>query len=187
MAQDLGAIHWADRLTESTRHERRVLLGVSFLAVTLIHGGMVPERIDFLGVELTTDNQVFLFRSLAVVIAYFLVSFLLYAIADHRSWVGRMRTEYGDSISPDMKRAWQKLIEQTPILTVDGEPVKRLYSDDIARVLADAIVKTHTPANRWSHFGGWVRFLFDFAIPISLGIYAICLLLTTSQQGNWVA
>lgn len=177
MARDLTATHWADRLTDSTRQERRILLAVSTLGVIIVRGGVIPARIAFLGVELSTDNQLFLFRTLAAVTSYFLVTFIAYAIADNAAWAARMRGEYGDSISPDMSAAYKRLIDETPILVLAGDPVKQLTVDQIVHALASAVMKTHTPRNRWSYAAGWARFVFDFVIPVGLGGYAIYLLL----------
>jgi hypothetical protein len=180
MARDLGAIHWADRLSDSTRQERRILLAVSTLGLVIIRGGVIPTRIEFLGVDLSTDNQVFLFRTLAAVIGYFLVAFVMYAVVDNAAWTARLRHEYSDSISPDMKAAWRRLVDETPILVHGDTPIKQLTTDQITAALTDAVMKTHTSGNRWSYAGGWLRFAFDFVIPVALGGYAIYLLLTAT-------
>lgn len=75
-----------DPLREVTRKERRNLLGVSAIAITMAHAGIVPERISVLGVEFSKVDQRSLLILISVVVLYFMLAFVFYGITDYLNW-----------------------------------------------------------------------------------------------------
>ncbi len=68
-----------DPLKEITRKERRALLGVSVVAFLVARTGVLPRKIESIGVEFLSDNRPTVLLTLAAVVAYFLVVFAVYA------------------------------------------------------------------------------------------------------------
>src|SRR5260370_32381246 len=75
-----------DPLSHVTRNERRLLLGVSMVGITLVKTGLVPEKISTLGIEFTKTNQKSLLAIISFVTIYFLFAFAIYAAADFIAW-----------------------------------------------------------------------------------------------------
>src|ERR1700730_14495042 len=72
-----------DPLREVTRKERRSLLGVSVIAILVSWTGLVPEKIENLGITFAaTERRALLFVFLGVVV-YYAVAFGIYAWADY--------------------------------------------------------------------------------------------------------
>jgi len=75
-----------DPLKEITRKERRALLGVSVVAFLVARTGVLPRKIESIGVEFLSDNRPTVLLTLAAVVAYFLVVFAVYAASDLIVW-----------------------------------------------------------------------------------------------------
>jgi hypothetical protein len=86
----------SDPLSEVTRRERRLLLAVSVIGLFVSYSGIVPTKVDALGIELSSTDQRSFLTLLALVIVYLLIAFVIYGFADFLTW----RKEY------------QKLMEQ---------------------------------------------------------------------------
>jgi hypothetical protein len=82
-----------DPLAEVTRKERRLLLGVSIIAVAIVKTGLLPSKIESLGVQFDKTNQQALLSILAWVTLYFLVAFVIYAAADFLAWRRALRRQ----------------------------------------------------------------------------------------------
>lgn len=76
-------IQSSNQLSENTRRERRNLLATSVLSIAVVQGRLMPTKIVMAGIEVSADNQLFLFRLVAVVIAYFLIAFLVYCWSEY--------------------------------------------------------------------------------------------------------
>ncbi|MES2354673.1 MAG: hypothetical protein V4568_09795 [Pseudomonadota bacterium] len=71
-----------DALSPSTRGKRRLLLVTSTVSLVIIILGLFPTKIEALGIAFESKNQRDLLILLALVNAYALAGFLLYAWAD---------------------------------------------------------------------------------------------------------
>lgn len=76
----------ADPLSDVTRRERRLLLGVTLLQVAVVFGGLLPTRISALGIELTSSEVGWLVWLICVVQAYLAVAFWYYVRSDLTVW-----------------------------------------------------------------------------------------------------
>ncbi|GAB3754198.1 hypothetical protein [Lysobacter olei] len=76
----------SDPLSDVTRKERRMLLGLDVLAIFVSTTGLVPTKISALGVEFgAADQRAFLYV-FAAVLAYFVAAFLVYGVSDYLGW-----------------------------------------------------------------------------------------------------
>lgn len=82
--------HFTDRfrepLNETTRKARRNLLAVSVLVIVTAKVGLVPTKISAFGVEFSSSNLEALMTLLALAIAYFIVTFVVYIILELQVW-----------------------------------------------------------------------------------------------------
>ena len=67
-------------LNEVARRERRSLLAVSFLSMVIVCTGLMPKKINALGIELTITDQKILLGFIALLIVYFLIIFLSHSL-----------------------------------------------------------------------------------------------------------
>ena len=152
-----------DPLSEVTRQERRALLAVSLLGITVKRTGLIPNEIEALGLKFASTDQRALLEILAVVIAYFVIAFLLYAASDFVAWRLAIRESIREalkrrrSMDPQDRESDQELhlelAHRYPLLTI---------RQGFVAVLSTA------------------RAIFEFALPLAFGITAIVVLLATS-------
>jgi hypothetical protein len=71
---------------DTTRKVRRNLLIFSALGIIATKIGLVPSKFAAFGVEFTYSNQQSLLTFLAIVIGYFLVSFIVYVYSEYSAW-----------------------------------------------------------------------------------------------------
>ena len=75
-----------DPLSEVTRKERKMLLGISVLSIFITKTGLIPSKISAFGIDFEkTDQQAFQIV-MAFVVVYFLVAFFLYGLSDFLAW-----------------------------------------------------------------------------------------------------
>jgi hypothetical protein len=156
-----------DPLSEVTRNERRFLLGASIIAITIVRTGLVPSRISALGIEFSQTDQKSLLLVLALVTSYFVVAFALYATSDFIAW----RLAFLASI--------RELVEQERKRRV--EPATQSHRPRLER--AEGYYRRSVKGFRYvSIISGptsFLRALFEFVLPLVVGVYAAVLLLKT--------
>jgi hypothetical protein len=152
-------IRLRDPLTEVTRKERRLLLGISAIGIVIVKTGLVPSKISALGIDFGEADQQALITCLGAVVVYFFVSFIIYAASDLAAW----RVAFHRSIyDVALKRSQESEDELKRRLDV-------LKNRD--RLFSWLIVSKPT---------AFLRAVFEFGVPIIIGIYAIVLLLTAT-------
>jgi uncharacterized membrane protein len=156
-----------DPLSSVTRRERRLLLGVSIFSIAMVKTGLVPSKISALGIEFANTDQRSILCIMALIGFYFLFAFLIYAASDFLSWRKVLRKERITTL--------KERYEEGQI----GDP---RYHDQQAYI--------------YSHIGSGlifyvlskplsiVRALFEFVLPVVLGIYAILLLFFHKIPGS---
>lgn len=153
-----------DPLSDVTRKERRGLLGVSLLSVAVASSGLLPTEIAALGVKLGGNDQRTLLVLLAAVCLYYLVAFIAYAASDLTAWQMAIR----ESMLEHLIRSWREPDEYD--VHVWGEAQDKLAERYPLLVLADLLVKPVSVA----------RALFEFALPLVVGLVAIVILAVKS-------
>jgi hypothetical protein len=68
-----------DPLSDVTRKERRLLLGMSVIGIAVVKTGLLPEKISALGIDFSETNQKSLLIVFSLVTIYFLAAFMIYA------------------------------------------------------------------------------------------------------------
>lgn len=151
-----------DALSEVTRKERRFLLSMSLLGIAQIKAGIIPSKIPGLGIELQVNDQSALLGLVSFVILYFLVAFIIYAISDYLAWflaISMGNIEKG--VSSYEKDLLGNSYPQPG--TLEGELEK--YREALHkkyRIYFNIVTPTSI-----------VRALFDFVLPIIVGVYAL--------------
>ena len=75
-----------DPLSDVTRRERVYLLATSTIGIAIVRTGLVPSEISALGIQFNAANRNALVVLLGIVVAYFLVAFIIYGVADFLAW-----------------------------------------------------------------------------------------------------
>jgi hypothetical protein len=148
-------------LTEVTRKERRLLLGISAIGIVIVKTGLVPSKISALGIDFGETDQQALLTCLGAVVVYFFASFIIYAASDLAAW----------------RMAFHKSIYDVKLRSSAESEEEQQRRD---HVLQGKIRKGYL---RWLRVTGpmsFVRAVFEFGVPVIIGIYAIVLLLTAS-------
>lgn len=147
-----------DPLNEVTRKERRMLLGVSVFSTFIAKSGLIPAKIQALGIELGQGDQQAFLVVMMLVVLYFLVAFVLYGLADFLSW----RLSYDEGAEVAFVAQMQRRTSR------DTDPYKNIV---------------RSWRSTWpNHLAGpvsFVRAIFEFLLPLVVGGYAIYALYST--------
>jgi hypothetical protein len=147
-----GEILIVDPLSEVTRKERRNLLIFSVLSYAIFKTGLIPTKITALGVEFSSTDQTALLRVLAGLVAYFLLTFVVYGASDY---LRRQLAVYAATSGLSDKN--YILID---LFRLAGQ---RWKSNSLLEVVAS------------------LRWLLEFLFPVVFGVYTICLLLHSTK------
>jgi hypothetical protein len=158
-----------DPLSEVTRNERRFLLGVSIIAIALVRTGLVPSKISALGIEFSQTDQKSLFSVLALITSYFVAAFALYASSDFIAWRLAFRASLRDWVE-QMKKRDEERSKLKAEDRSDRHPAEDYYERYMRRWRIVSIISRPT---------SFLRAVFEFILPIMVGIYATILLLKT--------
>ena len=144
-----------DPLTELTRKERKALLGVAILGVAIAQTGIVPAKINALGIEFTKTDQQSLLFIIGLVIAYFLIAFVIYAWSDFL----RFQRKFSElrQLQQGHKRA-----EASPGMKALSSEVE--FQDFRALTSSKRLI--------------WIRLGFDVFLPAIVGLIAAVLVFT---------
>ena len=155
MSESPVLISLRDPLSQVTRAERRMLLGISALSIFVTSTGLIPTKISALGVDFGQSDQRALLIVLALVVAYFLVAFVVYGLTDYLSW----RVTYDES----RRSAYLKFYEQMHASREERDRMRDEFGSDWIPRWPKYVVQ---PASL-------LRSAFEFFLPIAVGAYAI--------------
>jgi hypothetical protein len=153
-----------DPLSEVTRKERRLLLAASVVCYALVRADLVPTRISAFGIDFSEANQRALLHVLAVVVAYLLIAFTVYAGSDFVSWRIAFYVAYREFGSAPIPA------------DVAGDP-KLPGLSDLWRNIHAIRNPSSELAHRLSLPVSLVRGVLEFLLPIGFGGYVLYLLL----------
>lgn len=159
MSESPVLISLKDPLSQVTRAERRMLLGISALSIFVTSTGLIPTKISALGVDFGQSDQRALLLVLALVVAYFLGAFVVYGLTDYLSW----RVTYDES----RRSAYLKFYEQMHASREERDDMREKFGSDWIPRWPKYIVQ---PASL-------LRGAFEFFLPLAVGAYAIFSLL----------
>ncbi|MCX6120985.1 MAG: hypothetical protein NTX44_05155 [Ignavibacteriales bacterium] len=150
-----------DPLSEVTRKERRSLLGVSILGLLVVKIGILPEEITALGIKFTVNEQSGLITLFVLIILFYLIAFLIYALSDFIAW----RLAFLSAVTNSIKESRKQPVKDSMTME-DGLRFSILQKKW-------ATIATPTSV---------ARAFFEFIVPIVITLYSIILLLTFKLQ-----
>ncbi|WP_395736000.1 hypothetical protein [Prosthecobacter sp.] len=158
-------IRLRDPLTEVSRKERTALLGVGTLGIIVAKTGFVPSKISALGIDFSVTDQQMLYRALTGVIGYFVVAFMLYAASDFVAW----RVAWMNAMRAATKaRHERKASESASELHAAVEQELSMQFRNIPYALSSTVSS--------------LRALFDFAVPVVIGVWGMSATLFVHPQ-----
>lgn len=150
-----------DPLSEVTRKERRMLLGLSILGVFFIQAGAIPSKISALGINLETSDQRAFLYLMSTILVYFTIAFFIYAMSDFIVWRRIIEKEYIDAY-----REYMHERENYPnnhfAVELDAEAQNAHKKNIIWNKLAKPMSVS--------------RAIFEFLLPLIVGIYSIAIM-----------
>ncbi len=165
-----------------------------------MYTGLVPTEITTLGVKFAEADQRSLLRILALVIAYFLAAFIIYAASDFLAWwrlflqlwgenklesMRQQQEELEESIKREEADLERRLIDQGTLTQAQSGSKSPRSSELELRVkeLRQRQVEMEkyfkTPTRKFAFMisgTSLLRVTFEFALPIVLGLYTIVIL-----------
>jgi hypothetical protein len=159
-----------DPLREVTRKERRALLAVSIPALIVAKTGILPGKIESIGIEFPVTGKPALLLIFAGVVAYFLLVFIIYAVSDFIVW----------------QRSYHELIDRLAF-----ENAERQYKAEQAGAtnVVIGIEAVDTRREAWKSTlrkaigpTSVARALVEFLLPIVIGLFALVSLLLGAAQ-----
>ncbi len=138
-----------DPLSDVTRKERRSLLGISGIGLIIVNVGLLPAKINALGIEFDSPNKQTLLRFLALIILYYLVAFVIYAASDFITWRSAFIAEYKKGINQEEDQGG--------------------YTDE----RANDIIAMEKYWRSLSTPISIIRAIFEFTVPIIISCYSI--------------
>ena len=159
-----------DPLSPTTRKERTALLGLSMLGIALVSVPLVPEKLALLGIEFAKVQQGTFVRLYALVIAYYLIAFCIYAFTDYVAW---RRQEVITLTEYDLQR-----LERQAGRSVHDEPLPNMATATKPSKRAPHTNPVYVGfASYWLAFtSARARAAFEFLLPIGFAVYALWVL-----------
>lgn len=137
-------------LNETSRKVRRNLLAASVIGVFIAKVGLIPSKFSVLGIEFSEANQEALLTLLIFVIAYFVITFLVYVSSELVAWQMIFRSEEMERLQNQARRREG---------SIDSEHEKYLWEKA-----------------RYTYFQAkpafFLRLLVEVAIPVVFAVYS---------------
>lgn len=176
----------SDPLGSAARGERRNLLAGSVLVFLVTHVGLVPEKVESLGIDLSSADLRRLGSVFFYVMAYFMVMFIGYAFSDAlaktNELVARWQREIHQEQIARASHAQQGLQPtgrlgggaggRSATALFGGSGVTFPTSNDAAQVIAERF--PGLPQMRQvSKPAAYIRCALDFVVPLLIGLWAM--------------
>ena len=157
-----------DPLAETTRKERTSLLGLGMLGIALVKVPLVPEKLALLGIEFAKVQQGTFVRLYALLIAYYLCAFCIYALSDYVAWRRKeVITQHEYTRQAEERSAKVRFIAKPPEEGESSLPHRQAFPP------------YRGAASFWLAFGvARVRAAFEFLLPIGFSVYVLWALLS---------
>ena len=144
-----------DPLSAVARKERKFLLGVSIIGISIIKARIVPTKIPALGVEFGHTDQQSLLWILGLITLYFLIAFIIYAVSDFLAW----RIDLWQAEDADLESDYIEIMEDVNLGGLQEFRTK-------IREKISNLSKMSMPVPP-------IRAIFEFVLPVIVGIYTI--------------
>ncbi len=142
-------LNWlSDYLSEPTRKARRGLLLSSGISILLIKGQLVPTKISTLGLSIDQIQKETILQSLIAITVYYFVKFYIYSFIDGEKHLYlNKKIVLGDDLPKNYKDIDEEYLKKT----------RGTFRETGVKVLVLSLLRT----------------LFDFAVPLVAGVYAL--------------
>lgn len=141
-----------------------MLLGISALSLFIAKTKLVPSKISALGIDFEQADQQAFLQMMAFVVIYFVIAFILYGLTDFLSW----RLSYNESIKAVYKEVFDEILEKP-----------KSINDSSTSYPKDWVSKW---PNNLAMPASVARAMFEFLLPVLVGIYAIYNLISAANQ-----
>lgn len=169
-----------DPLTGTTRRMRSSLLGSGVLGVVIAKTGLLPSKIEQLGIEFTADHRAALILITLFAVIYFLVAFLVYALSDFSRWQLGVRSSLLRKAAIDNRALLFEGLGTdvtNPASAVQDTGVRQAAAQArLDQHLQEAMAKQMHPYWQIAKPLGWIRALLEFLFPVLIGFYAMYVL-----------
>jgi hypothetical protein len=171
----METIYLADILSEVTRKKRRSLLIAAIVGIAMSVVGLVPTKIEAIGLTFSPSNLSHLLILVAAIIAYYLYGYLIYYRSDYKAWelkleievrAERMQASDDEVMRPEREARYQSANAD---LSVRAEHYRVLIGKEISERLK---VKKQQ-AKRISTY----KRLYDFWLPLIVSVLTVISLL----------
>lgn len=169
-----------DPLSAVTRAERKALLAACAVGLAISVGGLVPQKIEALGIAVSASQKENLLQILAGVIAFFVAGFVIYALADlrRRDAIAAQARGRVRPVMDEAMKQYRSAEEQWK--GKSATDAAALFQDERFLRLA-ALSDQAKLAQRVSRVGA-VRVIFDIYLPIVIGFGTILTILATTPN-----
>jgi hypothetical protein len=163
-AQDLVSY---DPLSEVTRRERRALLGTSMLGLALVEIPLIPLKLAAFGIEFSEVNRERFAAMYALVVLYFLVAFVVYALSDFVAWRRSEVIRYSAYVQAQRADpAPPPAVARPSLLTETGEPIETAPKPNSCAYQGFASWNAAVFVSRQ-------RAVLEFAVPILFSLFTL--------------
>lgn len=156
--EDLSINQLRDPFNDVTRRTGRNLLASAVIGIIIVKVGLIPTKFNAFGIEFSQTNQNALLTLLALIIGYFLMSFIVYVLSEIAAWKLAFRSQ-----------EFEKFKNEKETVHVDDEGEQELH-DFIKRYLKVAKA-TKVMFN--------ARILVEVLVPIIVASYAIFIIINS--------
>jgi hypothetical protein len=163
----------ADPLSEITRTKRTYVLALATAGYLIHRFRLYPTKISAFGIDFPADQIPILLSTVGVALAFFWLSFCVYAWADVLEFL-RKKTQYLDERLGFASKG--VLLMASLSRHLDNETEERL-----ARIRE---IRGYWFLRIIRDFDVWIRLLLDFAVPLIFGAYVMCLLFFAPITAN---
>jgi len=164
---DIAGERVATPLSEATHKTRGKLLVASATGIVIFHTGLVPEKIEGLGITFNSGQQNAMLFCLLGLIAFLLVSFTISAISD----VASIRIQRKGNLESALLNVINEAVEKGK---EGNQQANAWYS---AKQAVSSISKQLNISPRAVTFISRIRFVWDAVLPIAVALYSITALI----------
>ena len=157
-----------DPLSEVTRKERKVLLGLSMVSLFFSQAGILPSKISALGIELKTTDQNTILYLMSAGLVYFIVAFSLYAMSDFMVWKKAINRDYLSQFRKMVINDYSQGPDNPIDCDVESEEARLYKKNKIWATLTKPVSKA--------------RAFFEFLLPLIVGLYAVVMMLLKASN-----
>lgn len=159
-----------DHLSDETRRARKSLIVFSLAAIIIVMTGLVPEKIESMGIVFSKTDQNRMLLLLGLAIIYLSVSFSIYAFADFIILEVAIIKNFKQELKEKYEEAQREFI-------LKGKEIPLMTHLDIGS--SSSIIKNRIN-NLYKNRSGFklfirIRIILDFILPLVISIVAILL------------